>query len=66
LDIKQGKGAFLLSLACRSEQKPTQTSFEWVLQVKRPGRDIDYHQYPSTKMKEQPPVTAVTVLIAVI
>ena len=37
--------------------------FEWVLQIKWPGCETDYHQYPSTKMKDQPAVTAVTVLL---
>jgi len=36
-------------------------SFEWVLQTKRPGRETDYHQYPSKKMEDQPAVTAHTV-----
>ena len=40
-------------------------SFEWVLQIKRPGRETGYHQFPSTKMKDQPAVTAVTLLIVV-
>jgi len=38
-------------------------SFEWVLQIKRPGRKTGYNQYPSTKMKDQSAVTAVTVLL---
>ena len=41
LDIKQEREDFLFSLACRSEQKPTWTSFEWVLQLKRPGRETE-------------------------
>ena len=61
-----GKRGFLLFLACRSEQKVIQTSLEWVLQIKRPGRETDYQPYPSTKMKDQPAVTALTVLIAVV
>jgi len=59
------KRSFLLSLAYRSEQKPTLTSFEWFLQMKRPGRETDYHQYPSTKIKDEPAVIAVTVLTSV-
>jgi len=58
--------AFLLSVAYRSEQKPTKASFEWVLQTKRPGRETNYHQYHSAKIKDQQTVTAVTVLIAVV
>ena len=38
-------------------------SFEWVLQIKRPGRETVYHQYPSTKMEDQPAVTAHTELL---
>ena len=35
----------------------------WVLQIKRPGRETDYYQYPSTKVEDQPAVTAYTVLL---
>ena len=38
-------------------------SSEWVLQIKRPGRETDYHQYPSIKMEDQQAVTAHTVLL---
>ena len=38
-------------------------SFEWVLQIKRPGRETDYYQYPSTKMEDQTAVTTHTVLL---
>jgi len=44
----------------------TLTLFEWVLQIKWPGRETDYHQYPSTKMEDQTAVAAVAVLIAVV
>ena len=57
---------FSLVLTCRSEQNSTQASIEWVLQIKRPELETDYHQYPVTKMKDQPAVTAVAVLTAVV
>jgi len=55
-----------LFLASSSEQKPIWTSFEWFLQIKQPGCETDFHQYPGVKMKDRPAVTAVTVLTAVV
>ena len=66
MDIKQGREDFLFSLACRSEQKPTYTSFEFILQIKRPGPDTEYHPYPVTNMKDQQAVPAVAVIIAAV
>lgn len=64
--FEEGKEVLLLSFFCRSEQKPTQNSFEWVLQLKQPDRGTDYRQYLSTTMNDQPAVTALNVLTAVV
>jgi len=34
------------------------------LQIKRPGRETDYHRYRSTELKDQPAVSVLTVLTA--
>ena len=53
--------SFVLSLQIGIEAHIN--SFEWVLQIKRPGSETDYHQYSSTKMEDQPAVIAHTVLL---
>ena len=60
------KRGFSLALSLQVGTEAHIDFFCMGLQIKRPGRETDYYQCPSNKTRDQPAVTAVTVLIAVV